>query len=219
MAHAASEPRDEEHPLIYQLRSRLGTILAILPLGVWTIIHLWNNLSAFGGAEAWERDVTHYRNPVVQGITYSIVLLPLLIHTVWGLLRMPQNRPNNVKYTYFNNLRYLLQRLSALGVLLFLGAHLWLALLKPRLFVGHAETFPAISHEMRHHLPTLVVYLLGTLGVTYHLANGIATSAFGLGLVTSRKSMKRVENFAIPLFLAFLAMAWGAIYALWRAGA
>jgi succinate dehydrogenase / fumarate reductase cytochrome b subunit len=219
MAHATSEAHEEDPPQLQLLRSRLGTILAILPLGVWTVLHLWNNLAAYAGAEAWEREVTHHSNPVAQVITFVVVLLPLLLHTVWGLLRLSHSRANAVRYPFFTNVRFILQRLSALGVLLFLGAHLWLALIKPHLFEGHAERFVDLSREMRHHMPTLAVYLLGTLGVTYHLANGVATAAFGLGFVTSKKSIDRVERFAIPLFLVFLAMAWGAIYGLYRAGA
>ena len=32
-------------------RARLGSFLAVVPLGVWTFIHLWNNLAAFQGGE------------------------------------------------------------------------------------------------------------------------------------------------------------------------
>ena len=34
---------------------------------------------------------------------------------------------------------------------------------------------------MAHHTPTLVVYILGILAVSYHLANGIQTFAMGQG--------------------------------------
>jgi succinate dehydrogenase/fumarate reductase cytochrome b subunit len=84
-------------------------------------------------------------------------------------------------YAYYDNLNYLLQRLAAIGVLRFLGAHLWLAMIHPRLVLGHPEPFSDIAYEMRFHTPTLVVYLLGTLAVCYHLANGI----FGFVCVTA----------------------------------
>jgi succinate dehydrogenase / fumarate reductase cytochrome b subunit len=71
---------------------------------------------------------------------------------------------------------------------------------------------------MHHHTPTLIVYLLGTLGATYHLANGLSTFAMGWGVVASRKALKKVEMASLGLFLALLAMAWAAIYALYTAG-
>jgi succinate dehydrogenase / fumarate reductase cytochrome b subunit len=201
------------------LRARLGTVLAIVPLGVWTVLHLWNNLGAFAGAEEWERRVVHYSSPLSQALVLALVLGPLLYHTLWGLGRIGISRPNNLAYREYANLKFLLQRLSALGVLLFLGAHLWLALLKPRLVEGHAEHFAELAREMRFHGPTLVVYLLGTLGVSYHLANGLETALMKLGMRWPRRaSGDRLEQSFLLLFFVLLAMSWGAIYALWRAG-
>jgi succinate dehydrogenase / fumarate reductase, cytochrome b subunit len=199
-------------------RSRLGSLLAIMPLAVWTVAHLWSNLSAFQGASAWQSAVTEHAHPLAHLITSILVLLPLAIHTVWGLTRIFSARANVQRYTFFANLKYILQRLSAIGLVLFLGAHIWLAMLHPRLIEGHAEAFADIAHEMHHHGPTIVVYLLGTLGVSYHLANGVSTFAMGWGLVASRRALKKLEFASYALFVAFLGMSWAAIYALYTAG-
>jgi succinate dehydrogenase / fumarate reductase cytochrome b subunit len=201
------------------LRSRLGSLLAVIPLGVWTVFHLVNNLSAFRGASAWQTDVTEYKNPLVFFASGLVSFLPLVLHTVWGIGRLVSFKPNNVKYMYFANVRFALQRLSAVGVLFFLGAHVWLAMLHPRLTTGRAEAFADIAHQMHHHVPTLVVYLLGTLGVAYHLANGLQSFAMGWGLVVSRRALRRLDSAVVLLFVVLLAMSWGAIYALWDAGA
>jgi succinate dehydrogenase / fumarate reductase cytochrome b subunit len=200
------------------LRTRLGSLLAIAPLGVWVTIHLWNNLAAFRGADAWQVAVTEHPHPVAHALTLIVVLAPLLLHTVWGVLRLFTARPNNLHYGFYANFKYALQRLSAVGVLLFVGAHLSLAFIKPRFLEGHPEQFVDISHEMATHLPTLAVYLLGTLGVAYHLGNGIGTFAMGWGLVSSRNALKKMEYVSIGTFLVLLTMSWSAIYALWQAG-
>ena len=200
------------------VRSRLGSLLAVLPLGAWTFIHVWNNLSAFDGPEAWEKSVTSYAHPFAQLVTSTVVLLPLVLHVAWGTGRLLTTRPNNVHYTGFGNLKYLLQRLSAVGILLFIGAHLWLAMLKPRFTHGHPESFADIAHEMRTHVPTLVVYVLGTLGVAYHLGNGLATFAMGWGIVSSKRGLRHANAIAWISFLVLLAMSWAVIYALYRSG-
>jgi succinate dehydrogenase / fumarate reductase, cytochrome b subunit len=197
--------------------SRLGSVLAFAPLGVWTVIHLWNNLYAVRGADAWERAVTMYPHVAAQVLTYVVVFLPLLLHAVWGLLRIARSRPNNLRYTYYANLKYLLQRVSALGVLLFLGAHVYLALIRPRLLLGHGEVFADISHEMRFHAPTTIVYLLGTLGVAYHLANGVQTFLMKLGMRWPRRIGDRLEWPFLLLFLILLAMSWATMVAMWLA--
>lgn len=201
------------------IRSRLGSFLAVVPLGVWTVLHLWSNLAAFQGASAWQASVTHHAHPVAQLATGIVVLLPLALHVVWGVGRLMSAKPNNARYNTFANLKFVVQRLSAIGLLLFLGAHLWLAMLHPRLVEGHAEAFEDIAHEMHHHMPTLVVYLLGIAGVAYHLANGLATFCMGWGVVSSRRALKSLDAVSIGLFLVLLAMGYAAVYALWVAGA
>ncbi len=131
-------------------RARIASLLAIAPLGIWTALHLWDNLSAFGGAQPWERAVTGARHPLNQALLVVVVLLPLVLHTLWGIGRLFSFRPNNVRYGNFDNLKYLLQRLSALGLLGFIGAHLWLAWAQPRFVEGRPEPFA----ESRTRWPT-----------------------------------------------------------------
>jgi len=200
------------------VRARLGSLLAILPLGVWAFIHVWNNLAAYDGADAWEKSVTAYPHPIAQLFTAIVVLLPLVLHVGWGVSRLLTSRPNTLHYRTLPNLKYLLQRLSAVGVLLFLGAHIWLAMLHPRFVEGHAEPFADIAREMRTHTPTLVVYVLGTLGVAFHLGNGVSSVAMGWGLVGSRRGLRHADALAWFVFLLFLAMSWAVIYALYRSG-
>jgi len=199
--------------------ARVGSFLSIAPLGIWTVNHLWKNLSAFQGADAWERSVTQYPHPVAEVLTLIVVLVPLLIHTLWGIQRLFSFKPNNLAYPYYDDFKYLLQRLAAVGVLLFLGAHLWLAMIHPRLVLGRPEPFSDIAYEMRFHTPTLIVYLLGTLAVCYHLANGIFGFAWTWGIAAGRRSFWRINALATITFVVLMCFSWGAIYALWSSGA
>ena len=93
------------------LRARLGSALAVLPLGVWTVVHLWNNLAAFVGPAEWEHAVTAYDHPLAFFASSVVALLPLGLHTVWGIGRLVTSKPNNGRYLYFQNVKYALQRL------------------------------------------------------------------------------------------------------------
>lgn len=202
------------------LRSRLGSFLAVFPLAIWTTVHLWHNLSALrnDGGEAWQRDVTEYAHPISFFATCVVVLLPIVIHSIWGVARMIQTRPNVHRYGYFANWKFVLQRLSAIGLLLFLGAHLWLAWLHPRMTTGRAEPFQDIAHQMHHHGPTTAVYVLGVLGIAYHLANGMHTFLMGWGVVSSRAALKKLSVFVYLFFGVLLSLGWGSVYALYEAG-
>ena len=63
----------QSRPLLW---ARLGSFLSIAPLGVWTVAHLWNNLSAFSGKDAWEASVTRYSHPFSEVAAFVIVLVP-----------------------------------------------------------------------------------------------------------------------------------------------
>ena len=196
------------------LVSRLGSLFALLPLGVWTTNHLWNNLAAYNGGRAWETSVTGHSSAASTALTMTVVLVPLLWHTVWGIVRMFRTRGSSARY--FGSLRYWLQRASAVGLLAFLGAHLWLAWAEPRFVEGHAETFAGIAHEMRFHTPTLLVYVLGILAIAYHLANGVwSFFTMGWGIAVSKSAIKWFERLAILVFVVLLAIGWGAVYGLY----
>jgi succinate dehydrogenase / fumarate reductase, cytochrome b subunit len=195
---------------------RVGSLLGILPLGVWTTVHLWNNLSAFSGAEAWSAAVTRHQNGA-GGYAGAVALLVLLSwHTLWGLKRILRGQPN--AQPYVGNARFWLQRLSALGLVLFLGAHIYLAKLQPLIQHGTGEPFDDIAAHMAHHPPTLVVYILGVLGIAYHLGNGLWSFLFSFGGVSSQRGFQ-VSTWLSALFFAFLlVVGWAAVYALWQAG-
>jgi succinate dehydrogenase / fumarate reductase cytochrome b subunit len=200
------------------ISSRLASLLAIAPLSLWVVVHLWNNLAALQGPSQWQEAVTGYETTGSLILSSVIVLAPLAIHTVWGIKRLLMSRPNNRRYGFFENFKYLLQRISAIGVFFFILAHLWLAFIHPRAVEGHPEQFADFAREMRHDPATLPVYLLGTLGVAYHLANGVYGFAMTWGLAASRASLRRVQQLAMGLFVVLLGMSWAAVFALWSAG-
>jgi succinate dehydrogenase / fumarate reductase cytochrome b subunit len=151
-------------------------------------------------------------------LVFILVLGPLLWHTIWGVVRMLRSRPKPLQ-SGFSNLRYVLQRLSAIGLLLFLGAHLYLAWFEPRFLQGRPEPFAEISREMRFHMPTLTVYILGVVGIAYHLANGLwSFMTMGWGITVSKSGIRWMERVSIVLFVVLLAIGWAAIYGLYRGG-
>ncbi|TAK22019.1 MAG: succinate dehydrogenase [Myxococcaceae bacterium] len=207
---------------------RLGSVLAIAPLGVWVAWHLWENLYAWRGDAAWsERAVdtvvtaegrAYVGNPLSAALVSAVVFAPLLIHVAWGLRRLSMAKPNG--YRFFGNAKYVLQRLSALGLLGFIAAHVYLARIGPGLHspTGH-ESFEDLAGHMRHHLPTLVVYLLGVLGTTFHLANGVYTASFIHGIAASPRAQRRMQAVSVALFVVLLGVGWGAVAGLYVAGA
>ena len=199
--------------------ARLGSLFAFLPVGVWTVAHLWHQLAAYRSPDAWQEAVTGHVNSATTALTFVVVLGPLLWHTIWGTIRMFRSRPA-VNNRGFSNIRYIVQRLSAIGLILFLGAHLYLAWFEPRILRGRPEPFAEIAREMRFHTPTLLVYVLGVLAIAYHLANGLwSFLTMGWGAAVSKSGIAWMERVALLLFFVLLAIGWAAVYALYAGGA
>ncbi|HZX97427.1 MAG TPA: succinate dehydrogenase [Myxococcales bacterium] len=199
--------------------ARLGSLFAFAPVGVWTLIHLWNQLAAYESSGAWQGAVTAHSSNASAALAFVLVLGPLLWHTVWGIVRMLRSRPKPMQ-SGFSNFRYVIQRLSAVGLLAFLGAHLYLAWFEPRILEGRPEPFAEIAREMHFHTPTLIVYVLGVLAIAYHLANGLwSFLTMGWGVTVGKSGQRWLEWVSVLFFLVLLAIGWAAVYGLYSAGA
>jgi succinate dehydrogenase / fumarate reductase cytochrome b subunit len=193
-------------------RKLLLTVFGVVPLGVYVVLHLWTNLTSLAGADAFDKALVASRShPAFIVLEVLGLGVPLLVHTVVGLREIARSRPNNARNPYFGNLEYLLQRVAAIGILLFIGAHVWRARILPaQTDLGH-ETWAGM-HEALSEPITFAVYALGLLGVSYHLANGLRTAAIRTGLVVSERAQKRMQLVAACVLIALLAMSGAALW-------
>ncbi|MBL7715426.1 MAG: hypothetical protein JNL01_08135 [Bdellovibrionales bacterium] len=198
------------------LRNKIFSLLGIFPLGIYAIVHLYGNLTSLEGAEAFNRHLESSRSGPFLGILAILFIwAPILYHGVLGMIKLKQAKPNYGTFRHWENLKYLTQRLSGIGIFLFLPAHIFKSKILPTYINGQPADFAHMVEAFSEPV-TLTVYLLGTLGVAYHLANGVWQFCIGWGITTTQKGMNRVQAFAIVLFFVVLAMAWGSIWGFLR---
>ena len=194
---------------------KLFSILGMFPIGVYVVVHLYNNLRSLGGEEVFNAHLASARTvPLIVPLAVLFIWIPIAFHGIYGLFLMKRSRPNLVRFRYFQNLKYVFQRLSGIGLLLFIPAHIYKTRLEPY-FEGTVLDFHHMTEGLHEPL-TLVVYLLGVLGVAYHLGNGIWQFFIGWGIVTTEKAMRRVEVVSMIFFLILLGMGYGAIWGFLR---
>lgn len=187
------------------------SLLGIVPLGVYVVLHLWTNVSSLGGPAAWDAALAASRSHPGFLLLEILLGLALLIHTVVGLQLLRRWRPNNLQVRTFSNLKFFLQRLAGLGVGLFVVAHVIKARILPALSPAGKESW----HGMREALSepvTLTVYILGLLGVSYHLANGLWTALITWGVTVSERAQRRSQWVAAALFVLLLILSGLSIY-------
>jgi succinate dehydrogenase / fumarate reductase cytochrome b subunit len=187
------------------------SMLGIVPLGAYVFAHLWTNLYSLAGAEAFDQALKASRaSPAFLFLEIVGLGVPIVVHAWIGLKIIFKMRPNNAGYRSLRNLKYLLQRLSAIGVLLFLGAHVIKARIMPAM-AGTVESWNGM-HEALSEPVTFSVYALGMLGVSFHLGNGLWGSALTLGLTVSQRGQKAMEWISAFAFVLLLCMSGLAIY-------
>ncbi|WP_296808163.1 succinate dehydrogenase [Thiocapsa sp.] len=195
---------DNPHFLLRRLHSLLG----LLPVGAFLIFHLWENSQSRFGAE-------HYNEHVVaalKGMNYLplmeifVIALPLLFHAGYGLVITAQMRAELARYSYTRNRLYWMQRVSGIGILLFLLMHVGMTRI-----AGFWD--PNVGDDLFAHMQALLsqpwmlgLYLVGLLLSVFHLANGLASMAIVWGLTTSVRAQALFGWVCVLIGLLLAAM-------------
>src|SRR5262249_19698801 len=134
--------------------------------------------------------------PFLAAVEWMFIFLPIIFHTVYGIWILVTGQPNVTNYPYAKNIFYVLQRASAIVIVLFMLFHvlsLKYGVFGTNLaFVPEKEALKTISAHM-HYSKFLAwfVYPIGILASCYHLANGFWTAAITWGLTISQSSQRR----------------------------
>jgi succinate dehydrogenase / fumarate reductase cytochrome b subunit len=182
------------HFLIRRLHSLTGLIF-----GGYLVVHLVINATLIEGTrhgmDVYAEQVNKiHALPFLTVVEWGLIYLPILFHTFYGIYITATGKPNVASYPYEKNWFYLLQRISALVIVLFMIFHVFgfKGLLGSRLAFSPAHaTESAAYHMQASALIPWVVYPLGILASCYHLANGVWTAGITWGLTVSASAQRR----------------------------
>jgi succinate dehydrogenase / fumarate reductase cytochrome b subunit len=209
-SHAApNETAGATHFLLRRLHSLTGILF-----GGYLIVHLLINATLVEGsrhageATVYQQQVNKIHSlPLLLVIEWAFIYLPILYHTVYGIWIVATGQPNVGNYNYGKNWAYFFQRVSAVILIGFIAFHV---LTFKNVFGLGGDTLafdPAAATETaQRHIQaspwiTWVVYPIGILAGTFHLANGFWTAAITWGLTVSKQAQKRWGMVCVGLFL------------------
>lgn len=200
----------------YLIIRRLQSLTGIM-FGGYIIVHLLVNATIIQGGTHFQTQVDKIHSlPFLEAIEWSAIFLPFLFHAFYGIWIAVNGRPNVGNYPYSKNVYYLLQRISAVIILLFIFFHV--LALKFQLFGNTLSFVPktyaleTISNHMHYSwwLPA-IIYPIGILASAYHTANGFWTAAITWGLTISSASQRRFGYVCAVIFLVLTAFGITAI--------
>lgn len=216
-----SSPPGQLHFWLRRIHSLAG-----IAFGGFVAFHLTVNATSLSPA-VYQQEVNqiYALGPNLPFVEIAFIFLPLFIHVLYGLYITGRGAKwNAVHYNYGGNVRYTLQRVSGLVLLVFLAYHLatlnsfglgmiyglthWSALSSFPWFhpnFAYSSTVNAIKTPYSHNpwfwanIFSDGLYLLGVWAAVYHMANGFWTAAIAWGLTVTAKSQRRWGNVCVAI--------------------
>jgi len=168
------------------IHRRIHSLLGIIPLGFFLLQHLYLNAKALGP------DGVRVFNEAIQSLTHVpffvfleilFLYIPLLFHALYGLMIIYQGRSNVTQYASGGNVRFVLQRISGVIALVFIGYHVY----ETRLLVWWTSTPMDYLWMVRIFETSWKIwfYLAGSTVVIFHFLNGLWSAGIVWGVTVS----------------------------------
>jgi succinate dehydrogenase / fumarate reductase cytochrome b subunit len=190
------------------LLRRLHSLTGIL-FGGYLVVHLLVNATLVQGYQhdIYQEQVDKIHSlPLLPAVEWIFIYLPILYHTIYGIWIVATGQPNVGNYNYGKNWAYFFQRVSAVILIGFIAFHVLafknaFGLAGRFAFDPEHATASAATHFGVSPWVTWVVYPIGILAGTFHLANGFWTAAITWGLTVSKHAQRRWGMVCIGLFV------------------
>jgi len=166
---------------------RFHSLLGLLPIGIFLAFHLTLNILATSSPERYEKVINVMREtPGIFVVEVVIIFLPILFHAIYGLIVVYSGGINTLRYTYYRNWFYVLQRLTGLFTLIFVAYHVFALRVD-------GETAKATVSALTDFVRTpvgLIFYIVGVLSAIFHFANGLWAFLITWGITIGPRSQK-----------------------------
>ena len=202
VSRKVSADANVRHFLLRRLHSLTGILF-----GGYLVVHLIVNATMIQGRnpDVFQTQVDKIHSlPFLTAIEWGFIYLPIIFHTIYGIWITFAGQPNVLNYPYGKNIFYTLQRVSAIIIIGFFLIHvlgmkglLWDVLR----FDPHQATVSTARHLNVHWTVAYLLYPLGVLASTFHLANGFWTAAITWGLTISKEAQRRWGVVCVFIFL------------------
>ena len=201
----------------YLLIRRLQSLSGIA-FGLYIFVHLTVNATIVQGGDVFAKQVEKIHSlPFLIAIEWGTLFLPFLFHSIYGTWILVNGQPNVSNYPTQRNSFYLLQRISAVAIVLFVLFHV-LALKYGAFGVSfafdpYANQAGTVSRHLHMGTWVVIVYLVGILMTAFHTANGFANAGITWGATISMGSQRRLGLACLGAFVALLALGYVALFA------
>lgn len=190
------------------LYRKIHSLLGVIPLGGFILIHLITNYTAYkGGPEEFAEKVAAIdKLPLVLGLEILFIWLPLLYHGVYGLYVAYQSRNNVGNYGYVRNWMFALQRITGIITFVFVAWHVWQT--RVQVALGHVEkeALGSTMHQIATNPLYYWIYIVGILAAVFHFSNGLWSFLVSWGITVGPRAQRAASYATMGLFVLMAIM-------------
>jgi succinate dehydrogenase / fumarate reductase cytochrome b subunit len=208
---------------------RIHSLLGLVPVGAYMVVHLFTNGSILDGAPTFQARVDQIQGlgaTTLFFVEWTFIFIPVLLHGLIGMVIVARGERNVQYYPYAGNLRYTLQRLTGVIAFIFILWHVfhmhgWLRLEWWHQYIARPlgggqfdPTAAAVSAAaaIRSSPIMQAFYVVGVLACVYHLANGLWTMGITWGVWTAPLAQRWANLPCALVGLVLTIVSLGALY-------
>jgi succinate dehydrogenase / fumarate reductase, cytochrome b subunit len=175
------------HPAFWA--RKLHSLTGVFPIGVFLVEHFFTNSFALFGPQAFNETVEKLQSlPYVIFLEVGLIAVPILYHALYGIMISGQGRPNSFQYCYLRNWMYVLQRLTGVVLLIYIGMHVYETRIMAAIRGEHI-TYEYVAQELAQP-GMFAFYVLGILSAVFHFSSGLWSFLIGWGVTVTERSMR-----------------------------
>jgi succinate dehydrogenase / fumarate reductase cytochrome b subunit len=186
--------------------------MGVIPVGFFLLEHLYTNYHATKGAQVFVHQVEWlWSLPLLAVMEIFFIFLPLLYHGVYGLYIALRAKNNVGTFSTFRNYMFLLQRLTGVITLVFVGWHVWETRIQVALHHYTPQQLAELMHNILQNHVTFALYVIGLIAAVFHFSNGMWSFLVSWG-VTIGPRAQRISTYVWGI--VFVAVSYMGIHAL-----
>jgi len=181
------------------LLRKLHQLTGVVPLGVFFLVHMYTNSAAMNGARSFNKHVEGIHDlPYLIFVKIFGIFIPLLFHSIYGVLISAEAKANAIGYAYARNWFYVFQRVTGIFLFVFLLFHilnLRFGLIPGLESYGNpvagnsGRAFDIVAAEFQS-TGILLFYILGVIATAWHLAYGFWLFAVDWGILIGERAQR-----------------------------
>jgi succinate dehydrogenase / fumarate reductase cytochrome b subunit len=189
------------------LLRRLHSLSGIIPIGLFLLEHFISNAEAFKGPAAYTRQVAFLNSlPFVFVLELVGIWIPILYHSLYGILIWYRGESNVVEYPWAGNWLYSSQRWTGIVALAYMVQHTYhLRFTGTVLGVHPDQAFAKVQHEFQS--PWMIAfYCVGIIAASWHFSYGLWLFAAKWGITTGENARRRFGYVCAALALGLVLL-------------